>query len=147
MVKVKNYILLSLKPCFLEIEQTDDTSENDSIEEEEEDDLFCEEEEEQYGMFDDYSADDDEDLGPLLAELRAERRRAAVVKRFLMGSDEDIDHTSNIKETMRKLEERRQQFSWEESNLKTVILKIKECRDGDKNKEFSSVHLSSSQGE
>ena len=126
MVKVKNYILLSLKPCFLEIEQTDDTSENDSIEEEEEDDLFCEEEEEQYGMFDDYSADDDEDLGPLLAELRAERRRAAVVKRFLMGSDEDIDHTSNIKETMRKLEERRQQFSWEESNLKTAILKIKE---------------------
>ena len=62
----------------------------------------------------------------LVAELRSRAKIAADVKSFNKESNKEVDHLKKINDTLKFLEHRRQEFSWEESGMKSAIEQIKQ---------------------
>ena len=88
----------------------DDDSEDSTDEEEDEDE----------------DDEDDEVLASLRKQLKKEFKLRESLKKYRKGGDESVDHENKFAEVIAKLEQLRQEFSWEESNMKTSIQKIKE---------------------
>ena len=70
--------------------------------------------------------EDDEVLASLRKQLKEELKLRESLNKYRKGGDESVDHENKFAEVIAKLEQLRQEFSWEESNMKTSIQKIKE---------------------